>query len=208
MSRTGGAGCEGGGGSGHGFLVADRRMLRRRTVGPTGMAEDVEPRSHAQDPTSARVELLVAADFLDLFAVEERRTGLHGTFTVECGALHLAFAWRGPEGARITVVDVTGLGTAVVTTDGFSWNIPLGPGAGHHEAAARVAQGLVAAAEEFRHHLPERLDRPAAACLTPAPPTPRTHRSPSRRPAGIHTPAEPASHPRRRTARSLRHRRR
>lgn len=104
-------------------------VVRRRTVGPTSLVEEVDLQSHAGHPATARIELLAAADFLDLFAVKERRGGMRGTFTMECGDLQLAFEWHGEGGSRTTVVEVQGLGAAVVTTDGFAWELPLEPGA-------------------------------------------------------------------------------
>ncbi|MCU0272994.1 MAG: hypothetical protein MUE34_07175 [Acidimicrobiales bacterium] len=116
-------------------------VVRRRTVGPTSLVEEVDVQSHAAHPTTARIELLVAADFLDLFAVKERRGGMHGTFTVECGVLQLAFEWRGAGRSRTTVVEVQGLGPAVVTTDGFTWERALEPGSQAH-LVTRVTTSL------------------------------------------------------------------
>jgi glycogen debranching enzyme len=111
-------------------------VVRRRTVAATSLVEDVDLQSHAAERTTARIGLLVAADFLDLFAVKERRTGMLGTFTVECGDVRLAFEWRAAGRTRTTLVEVHGLGPAVVTTDGFTWDLSLEPG----EAARLVTR--------------------------------------------------------------------
>jgi len=74
-------------------------VFRRRYVG-RGMREDLTVRNYGQEPAFCGLELLVGADFADLFEVKEGRVDKVGDLTVEAGERRITWTYRRGRGAR------------------------------------------------------------------------------------------------------------
>src|SRR4051812_8670241 len=73
----------------------DSRLLvvRRRQLGSV-WHEQIELRNTSAAPVSAVVELEVAADFADVFAIKEGRESSEGEHSLRVGDSSLLFSWR------------------------------------------------------------------------------------------------------------------
>lgn len=85
---------------------ADSHLLvfRRRYVG-RGMREDLVVRNYGREPAFCALELLLGADFADLFEVKEGRVDRVGEPGVVVDGLRLTFTYRVPRLERATHLD-------------------------------------------------------------------------------------------------------
>lgn len=82
-------------------------LFRRRYVG-RGMREDLEIDNYGEEAAFCSVELLVDADFADLFEVKEGRVQKQGQLSVVCEGSRLSFHYKRHSFERATHVDFSG----------------------------------------------------------------------------------------------------
>lgn len=137
----------------------DLVVLRRRVLAD-GLTEEIELRNHGELLRHCAVELLVAADFADLFEVKEGRPAVRATRRrVDGHAITLDY--RGPGFERSAVV--TFASDAQVTDDGARWAVALGPGSTW--ATTVTVRTRFDAASQGRPSIPH----PAAGPAVPVP---------------------------------------
>ncbi|MEO7369308.1 MAG: glycogen debranching N-terminal domain-containing protein, partial [Ilumatobacteraceae bacterium] len=102
---------------------ADPRILvvRRRQLGSV-WHEQIELRNTTPSPISATVELEVAADFADVFAIKEGRPSSEGEHSLEVKESSLLFSWRLGDVHRQAELSVDGPAVQV-STRGFVWHV-------------------------------------------------------------------------------------
>ena len=140
---------------------AEGRLLvvRRRQLGSV-WHEQIELRNTGNSTVSSVVELEVAADFADVFAIKEGRPSVEGEHSVTVGDDSLLFSWRLGNVHRQAELSVEGA-PVQVSTHGFVWNVTLD----RHEACTLQIDLTVALGNawiERRHHhpsLPNSLNR-------------------------------------------------
>jgi glycogen debranching enzyme len=140
---------------------AEARLLviRRRQLGSV-WHEQIELRNTGGSTVSAVVELEVAADFADVFAIKEGRPSVEGEHSLTVGDDSLLFSWRLGDVHRQAELTVEGA-PVQVSTRGFVWNLTLD----RHEACTLQIDLTVALGNawvEKRHHhpsLPNSLNR-------------------------------------------------
>ena len=110
----------------------DLLLIRRRYVG-AGLREDVELRNLGRRPARAVVELEVAADLADVFAVKQGRAGAALTPAVVGGGL--SFDSAQDDGYRVLV---SFTGSPALSPAGARWEVDLPPG-GRFLACGAVA---------------------------------------------------------------------
>ncbi|MCU1455333.1 MAG: sle [Acidimicrobiales bacterium] len=106
--------------------VADSGLVvfRRRLVG-RGMREEIEIRNHLPETRSVLVELIVGADFADLFEVKEGRVRARGAYSSEVEPTHLRFGRRHGGGDRAVTASFT---VPADVSDGWAaWHVELPP---------------------------------------------------------------------------------
>ncbi len=106
---------------------ADPRILvvRRRQLGSV-WHEQIELRNTTAGEVSAVVELEVAADFADVFAIKEGRPSSEGAHTLEVKESSLLFGWRLGDVHRQAELTVEGP-PVQVSTRGFVWSVTIDP---------------------------------------------------------------------------------
>lgn len=103
----------------------DLVVVRRRVLAD-GLTEQIQLRNHGELPRHCAVELLVAADFADLFEVKEGRPALRATRR-RADDRTITLDYEGPGFRRTTVVAFEA--GAHVTEDAARWAVELAPGA-------------------------------------------------------------------------------
>ncbi len=98
-------------------------VVRRRSLGSVWQ-EEIELRNTGGIATSVAVEMQVAADFADVFAVKEGRAGVEGAHSVEVDGQSLLFGWRLGDVDRTTKLTIAGV-EAEVSPKGFAWTVHL-----------------------------------------------------------------------------------
>jgi len=98
-------------------------VVRRRTLG-TVWQEHIEVRNTGAEPVSAVIEMVVAADFADVFSVKEGRAGVHGEHSLEVEHHSLLFGWRMGDVHRATRLTIDGV-DAEISPRGFRWTVHL-----------------------------------------------------------------------------------
>ena len=98
-------------------------VVRRRSLGSV-WHEEIELRNTGGVAMSAAIEMQVAADFADVFAVKEGRTGVEGAHSVEADGQSLLFGWRLGDVHRTTKLTMAGV-EAEVSPKGFAWTVHL-----------------------------------------------------------------------------------
>jgi glycogen debranching enzyme len=131
----------------------DSRLLvvRRRRLGSV-WHEEIELRNTGSETVSATVELEVAADFADVFAVKEGRPSSEGEHSLEVRENGLLFGWRLGDVHRQAELRVEGP-PMQASTRGFIWNVSIE----RHEVCNIQLDLLVALGNswiERRHHHP------------------------------------------------------
>ena len=103
----------------------DSRLLvvRRRHLGSV-WHEQIEVRNTSAEAVSATVELEVAADFADVFAIKEGRPSSEGEHSLEVQENSLLFGWRLGDMHRQAELSVEGP-PVQVSTHGFVWNVNI-----------------------------------------------------------------------------------
>jgi glycogen debranching enzyme len=106
---------------------SDPRILvvRRRQLGSV-WHEQIELRNTSAEPVSATVELEVASDFADVFAIKEGRPSSEGEHSLEVKDHSLLFGWRLGDIHRQAELSVDGP-PVQVSTHGFVWNVTVEP---------------------------------------------------------------------------------
>ena len=126
-------------------------VVRRRRLGSV-WHEQVELRNTYAAPVSVVVELEVAADFADVFAIKAGRPSSEGEHSLEVREHSLLFGWRLGEVHRQAELTVEGP-PVQVSTRGFVWSITIEP----HDACLLQLDLTVALGNswiERRHHHP------------------------------------------------------
>ncbi|HEX2850527.1 MAG TPA: glycogen debranching N-terminal domain-containing protein [Acidimicrobiales bacterium] len=100
--------------------------FRRRWVG-TGLREEIELQNYAEDRRTVTVDLLVDADFADLFAVKESRVRRRGAYHSEVGDDFIAFSHHRESRVKSVRIDLSE--AADTDSSSASWTVDLGPGA-------------------------------------------------------------------------------
>ena len=132
---------------------ADSRLLvvRRRRLGSV-WHEEIELRNTGSETVSATVELEVAADFADVFAVKEGRPSSEGEHSLEVRESSLLFGWRLGDVHRQAELRVEGP-PMQASTRGFIWNVSI-----ERHAVCNIQLDLLVALGnswiERRHHHP------------------------------------------------------
>jgi glycogen debranching enzyme len=98
-------------------------VVRRRQLGSV-WHEQIELRNTGAFAASAVVELEVAADFADVFAVKEGRPSSEGEHSLEVRESSLLFSWRLGDVHRQAELSVEGP-PVEVTTRGFVWKVDI-----------------------------------------------------------------------------------
>ncbi len=140
---------------------AEARLLvvRRRQLGSV-WHEQIELRNTSASTLSAVVELEVAADFADVFAIKEGRPSSEGEHSMVVGEDSLLFSWRLGDVHRQAELTVEGA-PVQVSTRGFVWNVSID----RHDVCTLQIDLTVALGNawiEKRHHhpsLPNSLNR-------------------------------------------------
>ncbi len=103
----------------------DPRLLvvRRRRLGSV-WHEQIELRNTSSQAISAHVELEVAADFADVFAIKEGRPSSEGEHSLEVKDESLLFGWRLGDVHRQAELSVEGP-PVQVSTRGFAWSVNI-----------------------------------------------------------------------------------
>ena len=104
---------------------ADPRILvvRRRQLGSV-WHEQIELRNTTASEVTAVVELEVAADFADVFAIKEGRPSSEGEHSLEVKESSLLFGWRLGDVHRQAELSVEGP-PVQVSTRGFVWSVTI-----------------------------------------------------------------------------------
>ncbi len=131
----------------------DQRMLviRRRRLGSV-WHEDLEFMTTGSAPMSVTVELEVAADFADVYALKEGRTSSEGQHAIEVQPDGLLFGWRLGSLHRTAALQVGGVDVEV-STRGFTWRLDM---SGHESRVVELDLSVALGASwiERRHHRP------------------------------------------------------
>ncbi len=108
-------------------LHSEPRLLvvRRRQLGSV-WHEQIELRNTGGSTVSAVVELEVAADFADVFAIKAGRSSAEGEHSLEVRDRSLLFGWRLGGVHRQAELSVNGL-PVQVSAQGFLWSLTLEP---------------------------------------------------------------------------------
>ncbi len=126
-------------------------VIRRRQLGAV-LHEQIELRNTNATAMSIVVELDVAADFADVFAVKEGRSSSEGEHTLEAKPSSLLFGWRLGDIHR--QAELTSTGHPVhVTARGFAWEVTVE----RHGVCVIELDLTVALGKEWierRHHHP------------------------------------------------------
>ena len=124
VSLTDASGCTFVGRS-RGHHQADSRILvvRRRQLGSV-WHEQIELRNTSGAEVTALVELEVAADFADVFAIKEGRPSSEGEHSLEVKESSLLFGWRLGDVHRQAELSVDGP-PVQVSTRGFVWSVTI-----------------------------------------------------------------------------------
>jgi len=133
---------------------ADPRLLvvRRRRLGSV-LHEEIELRNTGAAQISTVVDLEVAADFADVFAIKEGRPISEGSHSVEITPNSLLFGWRLGDVERKAELLADGP-QAQVSNHGFTWHLQLQP----HEVVVIQLDLRVAIGDEWierQHHHPD-----------------------------------------------------
>ena len=104
--------------------------VRRRWVG-SGLREEIELRSYRRDPVTVRVELRVATDFADVFAVKSGPGGQAAAFARQAGGLGTS-AVRGGVRRDVRVREHAASDPGSVTGSALTWNVTLAPSGSWH----------------------------------------------------------------------------
>ncbi|MGZ4806858.1 MAG: amylo-alpha-1,6-glucosidase [Ilumatobacteraceae bacterium] len=126
-------------------------VVRRRQLGSV-WHEQVELRNTGASVVSIVVELQVAADFADVFAIKEGRPSSEGEHSLEVREHSLLFGWRLGDVHRQAELSVDGP-PVQVSTHGFVWRVNIDP----HSACMLQLDLTVALGNswiERRHHHP------------------------------------------------------
>ena len=126
-------------------------VVRRRQLGSV-WHEQVELRNTYASAVSVVVELEVAADFADVFAIKAGRSSSEGEHSLEVREHSLLFGWRLGEVHRQAELTVEGP-PVQVSTRGFIWSVTIEP----HDACMLHLDLTVALGNswiERRHHHP------------------------------------------------------
>ena len=102
-------------------------VVRRRHVGNV-WHEQIEVRNFSPGRLSTIVEIEVAADFADVFAIKEGRDDLEGEHSVEVQESSMAFRWRLGDINRRAELSVTGPAPQI-TKQGYRWTADIDEGA-------------------------------------------------------------------------------
>lgn len=100
-------------------------VVRRRWVG-TVWHELIELRNYGSATAVISLELEVAADFADVFAIKAGRDDAEGEHSVTIGEASLGFGWRNGEINRRARLTVERDGAQISRT-GFRWSVELAP---------------------------------------------------------------------------------
>ncbi len=100
-------------------------VVRRRWVG-TVWHELIELRNYGSATAVISLELEVAADFADVFAIKAGRDDAEGEHSVTIGEDSLGFGWRNGEINRRARLTVERDGAQISRT-GFRWSVELAP---------------------------------------------------------------------------------
>jgi glycogen debranching enzyme len=98
-------------------------VVRRRQLGSV-WHEEIELRNTGAAKVTAVVELEVAADFADVFAVKEGRPSSEGEHSLEVKETSLLFSWRLGDVHRQAELSVAGP-PVEVSTHGFVWKVDI-----------------------------------------------------------------------------------
>jgi len=126
-------------------------VVRRRQLGSV-WHEQIELRNTSAEMVSAVVELEVAADFADVFAIKEGRPSSEGEHSLEVKEHSLLFGWRLGDVHRQAELSVEGA-PVQVSTHGFVWRVNIE----RHEVCTLQLDLTVALGTswiERRHHHP------------------------------------------------------
>ncbi|HEY7628039.1 MAG TPA: glycogen debranching N-terminal domain-containing protein, partial [Ilumatobacteraceae bacterium] len=126
-------------------------VVRRRQLGSV-WHEQIELRNTGIAPVSIVVELEVAADFADVFAIKEGRPSVQGAQSLEIREHSLLFGWRLDDVHRQAELSVDGP-PVQVSRSGFVWSVSIEP----HAACVLQLDLTVALGDswiERRHHHP------------------------------------------------------
>ena len=131
----------------------DSRILvvRRRQLGSV-WHEQIELRNTTSSSVSAIVELEVASDFADVFAIKEGRPSIEGEHSLAVKENSLLFGWRLGDIHRQAELSVEGP-PVQVSTHGFLWSVSIEP----HDVCMLQLDLTVALGSswiERRHHHP------------------------------------------------------
>jgi len=149
-------------------------IFRRRSVG-RGMVDRIEFRNYGRDATSLTVELVVGADFADLFEVKEQRSLLQHDHAIDESADGMEFSGIRNQISRRTSVKCQPA-PHLVASDRLSWQLEIGAGA-RHEICVEVTGGVGADDVAPRFHCDASRDElpiPALARWRAEVPTVRT----------------------------------
>ncbi len=104
---------------------SEQRLLvvRRRSLGSVWQ-ENIEVRNTGAVPAVAVIEMEVAADFADVFAVKEGRASIEGEHSLEVDGQSLLFGWRLGDVHRAARLTIDGV-DAEVSPRGFRWTVHL-----------------------------------------------------------------------------------
>ena len=134
-----------------GHLTARLLVVRRRQLGSV-WHEQIEIRNTNSAAVPVVIELEVAADFADVFAVKEGRANTEGEHSVEVSDSSLRFGWRLNDVHRQAEMSVTGP-PVQVSRNGFVWTVTMEP----HSVSVIQVDLTVALGEswiERKHHHP------------------------------------------------------
>ena len=98
-------------------------VVRRRSLGSV-WHEQIEVRNTGSEAVAAVIEMQVAADFADVFAVKEGRADVEGEHSLEVDGQSLLFGWRMGDVHRTTKLTIDGV-EAEVSPRGFRWTVHL-----------------------------------------------------------------------------------
>jgi glycogen debranching enzyme len=101
-------------------------VFRRRYVG-RGMREDLTVRNYGREPAFCGLELLLGADFADLFEVKEGRVDKVGDLTVETGERRITWGYRRGRFSRGAHLDFS-VAPADLTPSSASYEVIVAPG--------------------------------------------------------------------------------
>ena len=126
-------------------------VVRRRQLGSV-WHEQIELRNTGILPITTVVELEVAADFADVFAIKEGRPSIEGAQSLEIRESSLLFGWRLNDVVRQAELSVEGP-PVEVSRRGFVWSVSIEP----HGSCQLLLDLTVAFGDswiERRHHHP------------------------------------------------------